>query len=195
MRRVTITMSAALVLLVFAPGSAVAHGGHHRRHHHARHTRIERFGDVSGAPTDTPSSADNAGMVQSFDNGVLTIMLNDHSLVSGSVTNDTEIECMAPEGSTAVHEDGDGGGDQSGDGDQNANGDDQAQNMDGQGAGEDQGEAAEPNEDQAEEQNENENEAGNNCSTANLTPGAVVREAELRISSAGSVWNKVELGS
>jgi hypothetical protein len=190
MRRIAITVSAALVLLAFAPSGALAR--HHRYgRHHARHARTMRFGDVN-APT-TSSSSDNAGTVQSFNNGVLTIVLNDKSTVSGAVTNDTELECMAPEQSQAVHEDGDGGG-----GDQSGDGDNQS--------GDDQGEAAEQNEDQAEDQNEaveeqneneaaeeNENEAENNCSTDNLTPGTVVREAELRISSAGIVWKKVEL--
>jgi hypothetical protein len=31
------------------------------------------------------------------------------------------------------------------------------------------------------------------CTTAALTPGAVVEEANLSISSAGSVWNKIEM--
>ena len=185
MRRIAITISAGLMLLGFAPASALARHHRHGRHH-ARHARIERFGDVNSAPT-TSSSADNAGTVQSFKNGVLTIMLNDGSTVSGAVTNDTELECLAPEQSQTVHEDGDGGG-----GDQSGDGDNQS--------GDDQGEAAEQNENQAEDQNEaaeeqNENEAENNCSTSSLTGGTMVREAELRISSAGSVWKKVELES
>jgi hypothetical protein len=201
MRRVTITVFAASILLAFGPASALA-SHHHRsgRHHHARrhHARIRRFGDVN-APTSS-SSADNAGTVQSFKNGVLTIKLNDAAgtTVSGAVTNDTELECMAPEQSQTVHEDGDGG-----------SGDDNSGSDDNQSAGDDQGDAAEQNENQAEDQNENqaedqneneaaeenENEAENNCSTMNLTAGTVVREAELRISSAGSTWKKVELES
>src|SRR5437660_10883294 len=111
MRRVTITLSAALVLI--APASALARH-HHRHHSRIRHARLERFGDVGAAPT-TASSADNAGTVKSFNNGRLTIMLNDGSAVTGAVTNDTELECMAPGQSQTVREDGDGGsGDQSG---------------------------------------------------------------------------------
>ena len=189
MRRVTITFSAALILLAVAPAGALArHRSHHHRRHH-RHARIERFGDVNKAAS-SPTSTDNAGTVQSFSNGVLTIMLNDGSTVSGAVTSDTELECMAPEQEQTTHEDGDGGG-----GDQSS-GDDQTQS-----AGEDQGDDAEQNENQAEDQNENEaaeeneNEAENSCSTASLTQGTVVREAELRISSTGSAWTTVELAS
>jgi hypothetical protein len=200
MRRTTITLSAVLMLLVFAPASALARH-HHRRHH--SHARIERFGrDVTNVPT-TPSSADNAGTVQSFSNGVLTIMLRDGSTVSGAVTGDTELECVAPEQSQTIHEDGDGGnGDQTGSGDQSGSSDDQAQGADDQSAGEDQSEVPEPNASEAGDQNEsdaaeqNENEdAQNNCTTADLIQGAVVREAELRISSTGGIWKKVELES
>jgi hypothetical protein len=166
MRRTTITLTAALALLVIAPSGALAsrHHRHHRRHHHAR---IERFGTAIGAPTSS-SSADTAGTVQSFNNGVLTIMLNDGSTVSGAVTNDTEIECEAADTMMSAHEDGGGtdgtsGDTSSGDG---VSGDNEA---------------------------ENENEVEMNCSTANLTPGTVVKEAELRISSTGSVWKDLEL--
>ena len=205
MRRTVLTLSTALMLLAFGPASALARHHHRRDHSRARHARIERFGrDLTGTPT-TSSSADNAGTVQSFSAGKLTILLADGSMVSGMVTNDIELECTAPEQSQTIHEDGDGGsGDQSGGGDQSGSGDNQAQGSDDQSAGEDQGDAAEQNENDAAEQNEdqndndaaeqNENEA-EDCSTADLSHGTVVREAELRISGAGSVWKKVELGS
>jgi hypothetical protein len=192
MRRTTIILSAALVLLALAPAAAVAR--HHRRHHHrSHHARIAHFGHDTTSSTNAGSS-DNAGTVKAFNNGVLTIMLNDGSAVSGAVTRDTELECMAPDRTQTMHTEGDGGsGDQSGDGDNSGSGEDQGQSSDDQSSGEDQGDAAEQNDDQAEDQNEN--EAGNNCSTSNLTPGATVREAELRVSGTGSAWKKVELGS
>lgn len=192
MRRTTITISAALVLLAFAPASAVAR--HHSRRHHsrARHTRIERF----GRDATTSTSAENAGTVQSFSGGRLTITLVDGSTVSGRVTSDTELECTAPEQSQTMHEEGDGGS-----GDRSGSGEDQVRGPDDQRFGKDQGDAAEQSEDRAEDQDEheaveeNENEAENNCSAAELTHGRAVREAELRISSGGGVWEKVELGS
>jgi hypothetical protein len=208
MRRVTITLAAALMVLAVIPASAIArsHRRHHSRTHHARvhHVRIRHFGSDPTTGTSSNSS-DTAGTVHSFDSntGVLTITLNDGSMVSGVVNNNTELECTAPEDTQTVHMDGDGGsGDQSGSDDQSGSGDDnQTSGTDDQSATEDQGDAAEQNENQAEDQNENEaaeeNEdaAENNCSTANLTPGTMVREAELKISSAGSVWDKVELES
>lgn len=189
MRRTTITLSAALMLLAFAPTGALARH-HHRRHHkRTHHARIERFGRDVTTTSPTASPEDNAGTVQSFSGGRLTILLNDGSTVSGQVTRDTELECIAPEQDQTIHEDGDTGGDDpSGDGE---NG--------GQSSGDDQGDAAEqndqaeePNENEAAEENENEME---NCSSSNLTAGTVVHEAELRLSSTGSVWKKVELGS
>jgi len=32
-----------------------------------------------------------------------------------------------------------------------------------------------------------------NCDSSSLTPGAMVHEAELKLSGAGAVWDKVEL--
>jgi hypothetical protein len=32
-----------------------------------------------------------------------------------------------------------------------------------------------------------------NCDTGSLTPGTIVHEAELKLSGAGAVWDKVEL--
>jgi hypothetical protein len=166
------------MLLAFAPVSALARH-HHRRHH--RHARIERFGRDLTSGTTTSSSAENAGTVEDFSGGMLTLMVGGRT-ITGAVTNDTELECMAPEQGQTIHEDGDsGGGDQSDSGDASGSGDQS-------GSGEDQ------NENDAAEQNENDG-AQNNCSTADLTHGTVVHEAELRISSAGAVWQKVELGS
>ena len=111
--------------------------------------------------------------MQSFANNVLTIRLNDGSSIRGTVTSNTEIECVAAGAMSTTHDDGDRG-----DGGRDHGGNDQA---------------AEQNENDAAEGNET--EAENMCSSSSLTPGAVVREAELRISSTGSSWGKVELGS
>ena len=109
----------------------------------------------------------------------LTIKLSDNSTVSGHVTDATEIECQAPEPQQTQHMDGDGGSTTGGD----DHGDDNA------GANQPTGE----NENENEAQNENENENEQTCGTSSLTRGTVVHEAELKVSSAGSVWEKVEL--
>jgi len=190
MRRLSITFTAALMLLAFAPAGALAR--HHHRSHHRR-AHMEHFGGDRSGTTSGSSSSDTAGIVQSFTAGRLTIMLNDadHTIVSGIVNGDTRIECMAAEGTQTMHEDGDrGGGDQSGNG---GSGNDQAQGSDDQNGGQDQGDAAEQNNNQAEDQNDNDNAAANSCSS--LAPRTVIREAELRISGGGSFWKKIEVQS
>ena len=180
MRRLMFAI-ASVAVFAFVPASALGragsqhHGRHHKRHHR-HHAHIRRFGDVTspGSPTTTPSPSQSAVTVASFTNGVLTITLNDGSTVSGAVTNDTEIECMAPDTSStsgtmqrADDGPGDGGGDNGGSGDGGDHG--------GQGPGDD------------------DNGNQNNCSSADLTQGAMVAGAELKITSSGNVWDKVEL--
>jgi hypothetical protein len=171
------------------PASVLARHHHHKGHHHAK-PHIRRFGDP-GQPT-SMSSSDNAGKVESFSNGILTITLNDGSMVKGAVTKDTELECTTTQQSSTTHDDGDN--DQA---EANEPGDnDQAEaNEPGDN---DQGEANEPGDnDQAEANEPGDNDQGedeqNECSTSNLTPGAVVHEAVLRIGGSGAVWQQVEL--
>jgi len=171
MKRLTLTAFASALVLAIAPASALA-SHHHKRHHHKRghHARVvhKRFGDVNNPATPSTQTSDGVGKVDSFTNGVLTMKLNDGSSVSGKVTNDTEIECEAAENESAMHADGDGGdggGDNSG-GDDNGRGDDN-------GGGDD--------------------ENGQSCTSADLASGTSVTGAELRITSAGAVWEKVRL--
>lgn len=173
MRRVSITAMVSILALALAPASALARHHHARRHRSRTHhlsVRHRRFGDLT--PTTTPTTStpsDSAGTVDSFTNGVLTIKLANGSSVSGMVTPDTELECQSAQPVTSGGEDGDRGGQSSG------------SNESGGG-------------DQSGEDNGGENENGNAaCTTANLTPGTVVQAAELRISSTGSAWEKVEL--
>jgi hypothetical protein len=178
-----------LLALALAPAAALAH---HHRHHRGRHhhARIERFGDRHG--WNDASSSDNAGTVKSFSNGLLTLTLNDGTTVSGAVTGDTELECMAPEEpQTEPGDGGDGSGDQ---GDDNGgSNDNQSQSSGDGGSGDGQGDTADQD-DQAEDQNGN-GDAAENCSMANLSAGRVVHEADLRVTRAGNVWEKVELAS
>ena len=168
-------MSGALAVAV--PTTALARH-HHRHHHHHSRIRHEHFGTAGGTATTTSGDEmqGTAGTVDSFTNGVLTIRLNDNTLVSGMVTSATELQCEAPEnevndndaddsfsGSRIAMDDGggsSGGDDSSGD---NGSGDD------------------------------NQGQDEQMCSTSSLAPGTVVQEAELKVSSAGAVWQEVEL--
>jgi hypothetical protein len=176
MKRLTLTAFVSALVLAIAPASALARHHHKRHHHRTHHARVvhRRFGDITTPSTPTSHTA---GTIDSFTNGLLRIKLNDGSTVSGKVTNDTEIECEAADNESTTHADGDGGGgDRSGSGDQSG-GDDN-------GSGDDNG--------AGENENENENENAQNCSSS-LTAGTMVRGAELKISSAGAVWDKVDL--
>lgn len=184
MRRLVLTVTASAVVLAIAPASALARHGHHKRHHsrshHARaHVRHRRFGDITTPPAMTPAPAipgaapaDAVGRVASFDGTKLTITLNHGTTtVSGTVTPDTEIECEEMEtSSSTMHPDGDGGDQRGGD---NSQGDDS-----GHGDDNDRDDLGENND---------------RCTTANLTPGTFIRGAELELSSAGAIWDKVDL--
>jgi uncharacterized membrane protein YgcG len=182
MRRVLFTLVAGVAVFAFVPASAIArkHHRHHHHHHHVRtHARVHKFGQfVAPGSTGTTTPAQTAGTVTSFDptTGTLVITLNDGTTTeTGVVTSETEIECQAPDSSTPMGEDGDGGssgggGDQGG---QSGGGDNGGDGGDEQGG----------------------DEGNQSCSTANLTPGAVVLGAELQFDSSGAVWDKIELMS
>jgi hypothetical protein len=155
--------------------------------HHVR-SHLKRFGtDVTSPGSTTGSSSDTAGTVASFTGGVLTIRLNDGSEIHGLVTDATELECtagmttmMRSDGGGSGGSGGDQGGDQSGDQGEHHGGDQGGDRGDDQGAGDDRG--------------DNDDTGGaQSCSSSALTPGAVVQGAELKVSSAGAIWDKVEL--
>jgi hypothetical protein len=174
MRKMLLAIVLGSAMAAAVPALAMARTHHHPRHHSARHrhTRVrhEHFGsrnDDASAPSNTPT----AGTIASFDNGLLTIKLGDGSMVSGRVTNATEIRCEAAEPGEMEHpehtDSDQGGGSDNG----NGGGDDNGDNND---RGDDE---------QGEEM----------CSTANLVRTAVVSDAELTISGAGAIWSEVDL--
>jgi hypothetical protein len=165
-------IAGVLALALAVPGMASAHGRHHRHHHKAHHARVKHIGAKSANDPVTPATGD-AGTVASFTGGVLTIALADGSTASGKVTDQTEIECetaapTTPGPTAAAAHDG-GWGDGQGADDQ---GDDQGDRGDG-GHHRCHGQSA--------------------CTVADLVPGAVVHEADLRIGAGGSVFEKVTL--
>lgn len=160
MRRFTLTMATGVAALVLLPAGAMAgtHARHHQRRHHVHHAIVHHAED---------------GTMQSFSGGVLTLALTDGTMVSGKVTDGTEVECEAADMSR-LHADGDGG--------ENGRGDNS-----GPGSGGDRGRGGDDNGDRGDD---NGNQA---CMAADLVAGAAVRSAELRVSSAGAIWDKVEL--
>jgi hypothetical protein len=192
-------------LLAIVPATALAHGDHPRHHAkrqhrvrtHLRHITAADSSPGANAGTTTgsgASSTDNAGKVTSFDTttGKLVITLTDGSAVSGVVNGNTELKCdsastrsSAASGPMQSDLSRDGGGDQNSGDTQSSSGDQSSST--GQGDQNDQN-----------DQNDqgDQNDAGNGqaaCTTTNLTPGTVVHEAELSVSSPGSIWRQVDL--
>ncbi|MGN6814872.1 MAG: hypothetical protein ACTHK3_02150 [Solirubrobacterales bacterium] len=138
---------------------------------------------------------ENAGTIVSFDEatGKLTIDLFGDENISGFVTEETEIKCEGG-GSASASSDGMSGDEQSGDGEGEPgddNGGEEQAGDDNGGQGEE-----EPGDDngQEEESGDDNGGAGNgNCTTADLTPGAVVQEAELKLENGKAVFEEVEL--
>jgi hypothetical protein len=108
--------------------------------------------------------------------GVLTITLADNTKVSGKVGSDTEIECRTPRtaGDDGMTHERHDGGDERGDDDHS-----------GPGRGGD----AEGDDDHGDRGDDGERQ----CTTADLTPGTSVHEAELQGSGAGAVFEEVKL--
>jgi hypothetical protein len=158
-----------MLLIVVASGAlialvpATALAKHNDRRHH-HHARVHHK-SFGGDPGQqgNGNQGQPAATVVSFTNGVLTIRANDGNMASGTVTSATELRCEAQEPAEMQNHDR-GRGDNGGD---NERGDDNGDN--------------------------DNDEANQMCTTADLTPGAIVQKAELRISGAGAVWDEVEL--
>lgn len=143
-----------------------------------------------------PDGEENAGRIQSFDpaSGRLVIALFGEETVSGLVTEATEIECG--HGSASASDTGSGedegedspgeheGGEEAGEDDHSDSGETGDDDSGGEAPGDDadeQGGAPAP-----------EGEHGA-CTTADLTEGAVVEEAELKLEGGNATFEKVEL--
>lgn len=144
-----------------------------------------------------PDGEENAGRIQSFDpaSGRLVIGLFNEETVSGQVTEATEIECG--HGSASASDAG-SGGDEGEDSPGEHEGGEEAGDDDHSGpgeAGDDEAGEEEPGDDDAGEHGETPGPGGEhgNCTTADLTVGAVVDEAELKIEGGVATFEKVEL--
>jgi hypothetical protein len=110
---------------------------------------------------------ENSGRIVSFSGGVLVIdLFGSSDDVRGTVTNATEIECEGAKDAHASDHGDDGGAD------------------DNNGPGGD---------DRGDRRDEEENENEDACGTADLATGAVIREAELKTTSAGLTFEQIEL--
>jgi hypothetical protein len=141
---------------------------------------------------------DNAGTISSFDaeTGRLVIDLFGGESVSGTVNEETEIKCEDHRGASASS-DGGSGEEEAGDDD---GGEGQVEPGDDHGgeeeAGDDDGGQGEeePGDDDSGEGADDHSGPGNgNCTTADLTPGAVVQEAELKVVGGQATFEEVEL--
>jgi len=196
-RIITIASTGATLLAVgLLPASASAHGQHHRHHHTGARAHLQSFGTANPA---APASG-NAGTVTSFTGGVLTIKLSDGTSLTGKLTTSAELRCESPASVTTARtaDHSSAGGDSrsaqtpAGDG-QGAPGSSQSQSTSGATP------AVEPADDNGQDIGESGDQqgppanGGEACETASLTPGAVIRQAELAVTSAGSTFVEVEI--
>lgn len=160
---------------------------------------------------------DNAGTIASFDTetGKLVINLFGGETVSGMVNGETEIKCEDHSGASAssegsgseeVESGDDNGGEEVEAGDDNSGEEEAGDDNGGQGEeepGDDNGgeEAADNGGDNSGPGSENSGQGssgdeqgdGGNCTTADLVPGAVVQEADLKVANGQATFEEVEL--
>jgi hypothetical protein len=197
-RTLLLAAAALAALLAFAPG-AMAHGWRGDRNHDRIPDRWERANHLSLKVNqarrdqdhdglrnraeflagDNPRRADTdadgiddgnekAGQVVSFTDGVLIVHLFNGDDVKGTVDTDTEIEC----GHGAAAQAADDGPGHDGDEGDDHRGRDHGDN------------------DHGDDEND---DAQADCDASALTPGAVVREAELKATAGGLVFREIEL--
>lgn len=137
---------------------------------------------------------EGAGTVESFNSetGRLVINLFNGDAVAGFVTDDTEIECDNGDDHGDEDEDGEGDGDHSGPGhdgddDEGDDGPDESGRVAARHDGEDDG----PGEDEGDDDKDCDD--GHECSVDDLVPGAIVQEAEAKLTGDGLIFEEIEL--
>lgn len=146
---------------------------------------------------------EQAGTIASFDaeTGRLVIDLFGTDTVAGFVTDETEIKCEDEGGAATASSEGPGeeGSVESDDeeGGEAEPGDDEGE--DGEEVGDDNGGEEEPGDDNSGPGensgpgSEGDDDSDRVCTTAELVPGAVVEEAELKLENGQAVFEEVEL--
>jgi hypothetical protein len=137
-----------------------------------------------------PDGEENAGTIQSFDaaTGKLTIALFGGETLSGMVTEGTEIECNN-EGSASASDSSDNGEEGAGD-DGSGKGEEPGGDDAGDEADDDSGEGSGPG---SPGSGPGDDGGGANCTAADLTEGATVKEAEIKLENGAATFEKVEL--
>lgn len=146
----------------------------------------------------TMDGEENAGTIASFDEstGKLTINLFGGETLSGFVNEETEIQCEDHSGGGASASSEDNSGEEESEpGDDNGGEEEVGDDNGGQGEEEPGDDNGGDNSGEGSENSGpgNGGEEHGNCTTAALTPGAVVQEAELKVESGKATFEKVEL--
>jgi hypothetical protein len=219
MHRKSIVVVATAAALALTPAGALAHGQakhharrhakHHAKHSHRVHTHVLHFRPSTAAASGTANStaattppSRGAGTVASFDGTTLVITLNDGSTATGIVTSNTQVSCPSSTqtsiGSDQSSSSGDDQGDQT-----SGSGDDQGDQTSGSGDSQG-GQPTSGSDDQSDQSDQGDaSDSGDggdqssttgSCSSSDLTQGAAVDEASLKVSSAGESWLEVKLG-
>lgn len=205
MRRLTLVAALALLVMLSIASVAAARGGDRNRdrlpdrweraHHlslkvnQARrdqdHDGLNNRGEFRADtnPRDEDSDNDgvedgeeNAGTIDSFEDGVLTIALAQGGKLSARVDGDTEIECHTP-------------GDLKSRGHSSSLGDDDGPNHDAEDEHGDHDDGDADGDDVHEHGEDDDDECGADA----LSPGTKVHEAELELTSKGTRWEELEL--
>lgn len=155
--------------------------------------------EASMNPHDSDSDDDSvedgdegAGTIASYDSatGELVINVFNGTTISGTVTDDTEIECESddvdePDDDNSGHDDGDVEDEDIDDDSHGGPGHDRAKSGDDDGPSGDEGPGHEIGDDDCD---------GAECTAADLTVDRVVREASLDLTPTGLVYDEIELG-
>lgn len=214
MRRITLFAALALLAVLSVASVADARGGDRNRdrlpdrweraHHLSlKVNQARRDQDRDGLnnrgefraktnPRDDDSDNDgiedgqeNAGTIDSFVDGVLTITLAQGGVLAASVDGDTEIECHGAAHSSSQGGDDDHGDDDHGDDPADGHGDDHGvDDHSGPGGGE---------REDGDDRHDGNDDAEDRCGTEALTKGTIVHEAELEATSDGKHWEELEL--
>jgi hypothetical protein len=212
LRILGVLVAAALGLLVVAlPGSASARDRNHdrlpdrweRQHHLSLHKNQARRDqdrdrlvnrqefkartnprDADSDDDGIPDDQENAGTIASFDGTTLTINLFNGSSLSGIVAEGTEIKCEGPGDDNDQGDDdnsGSGGGDDDSSGP--GGGDDDASSQ----------AAMTTSDDDDDNGGDDQGDEGDECTTADLVPDTVVKEADLELANGQATFEEVEL--